>query len=227
MEWNASWNAKTFAAPTNTPWRSAFQKSVKRDIKNLTRSPSHISQTMNSRYQKITSLVIALKKTVHDPTTEIESSTILQNDIRILFESLVHSLTIINKLYRQKDREGNYISQREDYATALMLISPLFTAGKLDISGSIRTYYQILVDEIGISSSFNWRDLQALTGKSKTSCNRILQGLRELNLIRKNGKGYRQLQNYELIPTTETHQTAAIWESAFEDFKDFKGWQEF
>jgi len=108
-----------------------------------------------------------------------------------------------------------------------MLISPLFTAQKLDISGNIRNYYQILVDEIGISSSFNWRDLQALTGKSKTSCNRILQGLRELNLIRKNGKGYRQLQNYELIPTTEAHQTAAIWESAFEDWNGFKGFEEF
>jgi len=188
---------------------------------------------MECRYRKITSLVIALKNlfpqatTVHDPTTEIESSTILQNDIRILFESLVHSLTIINKLYRQKDSEGNYISQREDYATALMLISPLFTAQKLDISHGIRTYYQILVDEIGISSSFNWKDLQALTGKSKTSCNRILQGLRELHLIRKNGKGYRQLQNYELIPIAETHQTAAIWESAFEEWSGFKGFEEF
>lgn len=187
---------------------------------------------MECRYRKITALVIALKNlfpqatTVHDPTAEIESSTILQNDVRILFESLVHSLTIINKLYRQKDSEGNYISQREDYATALMLISPLFTAQKLDISGSIRNYYQILVDEIGLSSSFNWKDLQTLTGKSKTSCNRILQGLRELNLIRKNGKGYRQLQNYELIPTTEAQETADIWETAFEDFKDFKGWQE-
>jgi len=187
---------------------------------------------MECRYRKITSLVIALKNlfpqatTVHDPTTEIESNTILQNDIRILFESLVHSLTIINKLYRQKDSEGNYISQREDYATALMLISPLFTAQKLDISGNIRNYYQILVDEIGLSSSFNWRDLQTLTGKSKTSCNRILQGLCELNLVRKNGKGYRQLQNYELIPQTQAQETADIWETAFEDFKDFKGWQE-
>ncbi|ALO13765.1 hypothetical protein L21SP5_00190 [Salinivirga cyanobacteriivorans] len=187
---------------------------------------------MECRYLKITSLVIALKNlfpratTVHDPTTEIESSTILQNDVRILYESLVHSLTVINKLYRQKDSEGNYISQREDYATALMLISPLFTAQKLDISGNIRNYYQILFDEIGLSSSFNWRDLQALTGKSKTSCNRILQGLRELNLIRKNGKGYRQLQNYELIPQTRAQEASEIWESAFEEFKDFKGWQE-
>lgn len=187
---------------------------------------------MNSRYAKITALTIALKNlyphatTVHDPTTEIESNIILQNDVRILFESLVHSLTIINKLYRQKDSEGNYISQREDYATALMLISPLFTAQKLDISGNIRNYYQILVDEIGLSSSFNWRDLQLLTGKSKTSCNRILHQLQELNLVRRAGKGYRNLYKYELIPQTEKQETDEIWESAFEDFKDFKGFQQ-
>lgn len=177
------------------------------------------------RYQKITALVIALKNlfpsatTAHDPTVQIESETILQNDVRLLFDSLVHSLTIINKLYRLKDREGNYISQREDYATALMLISPLFEAKTLDIGHNIRTYYQILVDEIGLSTSFNWKDLQTLTGKSKTSCNRIVQNLQELNLVRRVGKGYRSLYKYELVPQTENHETTQIWETAFEDFK--------
>jgi hypothetical protein len=186
---------------------------------------------MTCRYQKITALVIALKNlfpnatTAHDPTVQIESNTILQNDVRLLFESLVHSLTIINKLYRLKDKEGNYISQREDYSTALMLISPLFAAKTLDIGHNIRNYYQILVDEIGFSSSFNWKDLQILTGKSKTSCNRILQQLQELNLVRRCGKGYRSLYKYELIPQTETHETAQIWESAFEDWNNFKGYE--
>jgi len=188
---------------------------------------------MECRYRKITALVIALKNlfpnatTVHDPTQQIESVTINPKDVRILFESLTHSLTIINKLYRQKDKKGNYISQREDYATALMLISPLFASETLNVSQGVRKYYQILVDEIGFSSSFNWRDLQILTGKSKTSCNRILQDLRELNLIRKNSKGYRQLQNYELIPQNGNHETTEIWESVFENWKGFKGYEEF
>jgi|WetSurMetagenome_2_1015567.scaffolds.fasta_scaffold07477_2 predicted transcriptional regulator len=186
---------------------------------------------MNCRYQKITALVIALKNlfphatTVHDPTVQIESETISPNDVRVLFDMLVHSLTIINKLYRLKDKEGSYISQREDYATALMLISPLFATKTLDISQSVRNYYQILVDETGFSTSFNWKDLQALTGKSKTSCNRILQQLQELNLIRRSGKGYRSLYKYELVPQTQTHETAQIWESAFGDWKDFKGFE--
>lgn len=186
---------------------------------------------MQCRYQKITALVITLKNlfpnanTVHDPSVQIESDSILQNDVRLLFESLVHTLTIINKLYRQKDKDGNYISQREDYATALMLTSPLFASGTLDVSQGVRKYYQILVDEIGISSSFNWRDLQTLTGKSKTSCNRILQQLQELNLVRRIGKGYRSLYKYELIPQTENQETSEIWEAAFEDFEDFKGFE--
>jgi len=186
---------------------------------------------VNYRYQKITSLVIALKNlfpqatTVHDPTTEIESSSILQNDVRILFESLVHALTIINKLYRKKDSEGNYISQKEDYATALMLISPLFAVKTLNVSQNVRNYYQILVDEVGFTTSFNWKELQVLTGKSKTSCNRILQNLQELNLVRRTGKGYRSLYQYELIPQTANEGTNEIWESAFEDWKDFEGFE--
>lgn len=186
---------------------------------------------MDCRYQKITALVIALKNlfphatTVHDPTVQIESETICQNDVRVLFDMLVHSLTIINKLYRLKDKEGSYISQREDYATALMLISPLFAAKTLDIGHNIRNYYQILVDEIGLSTSFNWKDLQTLTGKSKTSCNRIIQNLQELNLVRRAGKGYRSLYKYELVPQTQTHETAQIWETAFEDWNGFKGFE--
>jgi predicted transcriptional regulator len=186
---------------------------------------------MNHRYQKITALVIALKNlyphatTIHDPTVQIESETIHPGDIQILFESLVHTLTIINKLYRLKDKEGNYISQREDYATALMLVSPLFAAKTLDIGHNIRNYYQILADEIGLSTTFNWKDLQTITGKSKTSCNRIIQQLQKLNLIRRTGKGYRSLYKYELIPQTENHETTQIWEAAFEDYNNFKGWQ--
>ena len=186
---------------------------------------------MQCRYQKITALVIALKNlfphatTVHDPTVQIESETISPNDVRVLFDMLVHSLTIINKLYRLKDKGGSYISQREDYATALMLISPLFASKTLDVSQSVRKYYQILVDEIDLSSSFNWKDLQALTGKSKTSCNRVIQQLQELSLIRRSGKGYRSLYKYELVPQTEKHETGQIWESAFEDFKGFRGFE--
>ena len=189
-------------------------------------------ETMNIRYQKVTALAIALKNlypnatTIHDPSEQIESEWMTPKDIRLLFEMLAHSVTLINKLYRQKDSTGNYISQREDYATALMLVSPLFATDSLQVSQGVRKYYQILADEIGFSSSFNWRDLQTLTGKSKTSCNRILQELMELKLIWRSGKGYRHINQYELIPQNENQETAEIWESAFEDWKDFKGYEE-
>jgi len=101
----------------------------------------------------------------------------------------------------------------------------LFASETLNVSQGVRKYYQILVDEIGLSSSFNWKDIQVLTGKSKTSCNRVIQQLQGLNLIRRSGKGYRSLYKYELIPQTETHETDQIWETAFEDWKGFKGWQ--
>lgn len=179
---------------------------------------------MSSRYQKTIALVIALKNlfpnatTVHDPTQQVDAETINPKDVRLLFETLVHSLTVINKLYRLQDKDGNYISQREDYATALMLVSPLFAASTLNVSQGVRSYYHVLVDEIGFSVSFTWKDLQILTGKSKTSCNRILQQLLELNLVRRAGKGYRSLYKYELIPQTENQRTTEIWESVIEEW---------
>jgi len=188
---------------------------------------------MDNRYKKITDLAIALKNlypyatTIHDNTVRIDTNTIKPKDVKVLLESLVHSLTIINKLYRQQDAEGNYISQKEDYATALMLVSPLFASKTINAGHNIMEYYHILLDEIGFSAEFNWHDLQRLTGKAKSSCNRILKGLLELNLIRKCGRGYRQFYQYELVPQTETDETVHVWESAFEEFKDFKGFEEF
>lgn len=188
---------------------------------------------MDNRYKRVTDLSIALKNlypyatSVHDNTARIDTETIKSKDVKVLFESLVHSLTIINKLYRQKDAEGNYISQKEDYATALMLVSPLFAAKTIHAGHNVMEYYHILLDEIGFSDGFNRHDLQRLTGKAKSSCNRILNGLLELNLIRKSGRGYRQLNQYELIPQSEPDETAGIWESVFENFKDFKGFEKF
>ena len=52
-----------------------------------------------------------------------------------------------------------------------------------------------------------------------------MQQLQELNLVRRVGKGYRSLYKYELIPQTEAQETTEIWESAFEDWNDFKGFE--
>lgn len=188
---------------------------------------------MKNRYQKIVALVIALKnlfphiKTIHDPTIKIESDIFIKNDISLLYDMLVHCLTVINRLYRNKDKEGNYISKREDYATALMLISPLFAAETMKISENVREYYQLLVDEISFTTPFTWRDLQALTGKKKTSCNRIIQELIQLKLIRKAGRGHRGLYLYELIPQDPVEETSYIWESAIEEWKDTKVYEPF
>lgn len=87
------------------------QKSVKRELSEaIPRTKRVKTKNMQCRYQKITSLAIALKNLFpHATTVQIESGTISPNDVRVLFDMLVHSLTLINKLYRLKDREGNYI----------------------------------------------------------------------------------------------------------------------
>jgi predicted transcriptional regulator len=186
---------------------------------------------MEHHYQKLAQLALLLKSlypsdtTVHKPVETIKKEAFYPKDLRGLFEMLVHTLTLINKLYRQQDAEGNYISQREDYATALQLLSPLFEAKTLDLPESVRSYYQQLLTEIGYSKSFTWKEVKKITGKSKTRCNNILNQLKGLGLVKQSGKGYRDIYLYELVQMQQPKP--GIWEEMMGQWENFKGWEEF
>jgi len=188
---------------------------------------------MEGHYKKLSKLAILVKTlypgqtTVHGPIESIDKESIYPEDLRVLYEMLVHTITLINKLYRRQDREGSYISQREDYATALMLISPLFSIQTIKLPESVRNYYQQITNEIGYSSSFTWKDLQKITGKSKTRCNNIIGHLTKLELIKKTGKGYRDIYQYEIVPLREQMQPTSIWDEAVSEWEGFKAWVEF
>lgn len=188
---------------------------------------------MEDHYRKLSKFVIQIKSlypkttTVHSPAESIDKEKIYPEDIRFLFEMLVHSITLINKLYRLQNKNGDYISQREDYATALMLISPLFTVKTIDLPESIRKYYQQLTTEIGMSKSFTWKDIQRIINRSKTRCHNIINNLIELKLIKQTGKGYRHIYQYELIPINQKNNKSEIWDEVMEQWEGFKGWVEF
>lgn len=186
---------------------------------------------METHYQKLSSFAVLVKSlypkaiTIHPLYESIDKATIHPEDLQILFEMLVHTITLINRLYRLQDKEGSYISQREDYATALMMISPLFTTKTLQLPESIRRYYQQLLVEIGFSRDFTWKDVQNVTGKSKTRCNNIINNLKEIGMVKQSGKGYRDIYRYELIPMREVNNPPGAWDEAIEEWRDFKGWQ--
>jgi len=182
----------------------------------------------DNRYQKLTKLVLLVTSlypnttTVHSPEEPIEETKLYPEDLQILFELLLHSITILNSLYRLQDSQGNYISQREDYATALQLISPLFCRKSLELPQSIRKYYGQILNEIGLSRSFTWKELQKISGKSKTRCNNIIQHLQSQKLIKQTGKGYRHIYQYELLPfrKEEERKTEEIWNVVKEGYTD-------
>lgn len=186
---------------------------------------------MENHYSKLTKLIMTIKSlypdttTIHSPTESIEKDYIHPADLQMLYEMLVHTITIINRLYRQKDKDGNYISEREDYAGALMLISPMFAVNTLNVPPSVRKDYQSLVTTIGLENTFTWRDLHKITGKSKTRCNGILHELMGLKLIKKVGTGYQQMYEYELIPVK--NENPGAFEEIISEWDDFKQWVEF
>jgi len=191
---------------------------------------------MKAHYKQLTQMAMAVKGlfpgtgTAHAPTERISPGEVYPEDLRCLYELLVHAVTLLNKLYRQKDREGNYISQREDYATALMLLSPLFNIKLLKVPEGTREYYHALVSGIGFSERFSRADLQRLTGKSKTSCNNALQSLMEQGLIRRSGHGYRQVYLYELVMLEKqkgkTEQALSQFEEISGEWGQLRRWED-
>lgn len=175
----------------------------------------------DNRYKKLVAFTMSVQalypniKTVHSLEEESFREQLYPEDLQVLFELLLHSQTVLQKLYRLKDVKGNYISQREDYAVALEMISPLLSTRGLDVKENVRKYYQTIVDEIGYSRSFTWRDIATLTGKSKTRCNDVLQHLLSYELVKRVGKGYQDIYKYELLPqATLEHQNnlESIWD---------------
>lgn len=183
-----------------------------------------------TRYEQLTRFVMLVRSLYPNTSTVVGMEVcpgdekVFPGDLQVLFELLVHSVTVINRLYRLRDTGGSCISQREDYATALELISPLFCIKSLGLPESIRGYYQKIVDEIGFSRGFTWKDLSRITGKSKTRCNNILQHLLSRELVKRAGKGYRDIYLYELLPA-EPPGPGTLGQ-AVEEWEGFRGWED-
>lgn len=97
-----------------------------------------------------------------------------QPQLQKLFRMLVHVSTIINENFREKDKQGRYKSQGEDYVNAINLMKDLvlyFDVRKGQYEHELIAIFQILQEEKGEITN---RHLQEFTGYGKSHCKRII-----------------------------------------------------
>ena len=116
-----------------------------------------------------------------------------------LFKMLVHSSTLINENYRTKDKQGRYLSQKEDYVNALNLMKDIilyFDTKKGSYEHEILALLQILQEKKGeISNKY----LQEFTGYSRSNCKRIITLFFDRNWIKRTGGNRKTGYTYLLV----------------------------
>ena len=115
-----------------------------------------------------------------------------------LFRMLVHTSTLTNRNYRLKDKHGRYMSQQEDYINALELMKDLvlyFDVKKGKYEHEILALMQVLQEQKGDIKS---KDLQELSGYSKSSCKRIITLFLDRGWIIRKGGNRKQGYTYIL-----------------------------
>jgi len=101
-----------------------------------------------------------------------------------LFKLLVHGITLLNKVYRIKDK-NRYVVQREDVLIALDLMGESVSPFS-KMSNTNTEYYHALFKIFG-TLSFNRKDVEFKLRISKTHANRVLKDLTKKGLLIKSG----------------------------------------
>ena len=122
-----------------------------------------------------------------------------QKQIEKLLEMLTHANTVINRIRREKTKEGLYISEREDYINALMMISPLIELYKKERKKTEEAIIEEIKIHIKKGELFSRRDIEMILGYSHTHTHRIIRYLEEREMIEKVG-GYKN-RGYKYILT--------------------------
>jgi hypothetical protein len=91
-----------------------------------------------------------------------------------LFLMLVHISTLINESYRVKDKQGRYMSQKEDYVNALNIMKDLvlyFDVRKGDYEHELLAILEVIQEQHGEIKSLY---IQEFTGYSRSHVKRIV-----------------------------------------------------
>ncbi len=106
-----------------------------------------------------------------------------------LLKATVHSLTIINEMYRDKDKFDRIYTTREDVINAIVMLQ-----NELDLkdqpsilSPSVRWFYSQLQQYFG-GLDFTSREVSRTFRKSKSTCYRHLTELVDRELVKITGK---------------------------------------
>jgi len=113
-----------------------------------------------------------------------------------LFDSLVHELTVLNRMYRVQVG-SNYQSCREDVLNVLQLMRPLvFPASTLN--ENTKRVYMLLEDYYGYQERFSSLESRIKLRVSRSSMKRYLQSLEQAGLVKKVGGDRKRGYQYQL-----------------------------
>lgn len=121
-----------------------------------------------------------------------------REDVYRLYHLLVHSFTCLNHLYRLQDKQGNYISDKEDNVKALnMLQQEGFT--DMLLSEVLRKTYRDLMSYYGVETQFTAKKCCFILQMSKTTMNRHLLELERLGYVYRTGGDKKTGYQYKLL----------------------------
>jgi predicted transcriptional regulator len=139
---------------------------------------------------------------------------------QLLFESILHTLTIINQKGRIKEKH-TIISSRNDVLNALELIQE---QQRILPNKKSLECYELLYKKYQ-NNPVTLLDAQVILRKSQSSIKRYFKALEKLDLVElvKEKRGHKY--QYRLLEKMDTHTTKepSIYDQAFEEFKDYSG----
>ena len=140
---------------------------------------------------------------------------------KLLYNEIVHSLTLLNKRSRINEHQ-KIITSKTDILNAMQLLDfeqlPK-QKQSLEIHEKLYKKYK--------NKPFTKLDAQVYLRKSKTTIRRYFMDLQQLELVEKinQKKQFRDLYQVKRKPTNyQEKETRSIFEQAFEEWEDYQGW---
>jgi len=160
-------------------------------IEKLQRRTSHIKD-----FHIIIKLLYPYRQTINK-YSHLTSKMPFTTAQKELLKTTIHSLTIINEMYRDTDKYGRLYSTREDLTNAVFMLQ-----NELDLQGQIyllkpnlRWFYGQLEQHFG-GLTFTRRQVSNKLIKSKSTCYRHLTELVDRELLEITGKSKNTYQYY-------------------------------
>ena len=138
---------------------------------------------------------------------------------QLLFEHILHSLTIINQKGRLKEKQ-TVISSQTDVLNALELV---LEPQRILPNQKALESYDLLYKKYQ-NNPITLLDAQVVLRKSQTSIKRYFKSLEKLQLLESLSQRRGSKYQYRLLQKTDNKQVKqSIYEQAFEEWEDYQG----